>query len=425
MKGMRKIQRGRGFRGALNYALERDDEHTEPGRLIGGNMSGTNPASLGAEFKIAHTTRPDIEKPVWHQALRLPEGERLADAQWSALLDDYMGRMGFSDSHMRVYVMHDDLAGQHVHIVASRVGIDAILYLGKNENLRSTTIVRDLEKDYGLRVTLEQAQERTMPKKGELEQALRTGEKPVRMRLAEMIDANTADRPSLVALANRLTAQGVSVQIAQANTGKVSGLSFELEGIALKASQLGKAYAFQQLQKRMDYEQDRDRKPIAEWRNRNSGCDAQSGVDNSDRHDATESNAGRDGIERAASGRSIGGASRSGHDRDKPDREFDETGRRCRPGVSPGSRRAIERVSGSGATASAAIRAQLAEKRVADSRRRPIFHGAYSRVLHLAATGRTAADDRQRSTSPRHNSGVAAYAPSRTAISISKREIER
>lgn len=63
------------------------------------------------------------------------------------LADDYMKRMGFSDTHLRAYVLHDDKDGQHIHIVASRIdATSGKLYLGKNENLTSTRIIQILNK---------------------------------------------------------------------------------------------------------------------------------------------------------------------------------------------------------------------------------------------------------------------------------------
>ena len=66
--------------------------------------------------------------------------------QWATFADDYMTRMGFSDTHLRCYVLHDDEAGQHIHIIASRVDlVGGKLYLGRNENLISTRVIQELE----------------------------------------------------------------------------------------------------------------------------------------------------------------------------------------------------------------------------------------------------------------------------------------
>jgi len=62
-----------------------------------------------------------------------------------------MNRMGFSETHLRCYVIHDDETGQHIHIIASRVDLNGgKLYLGRNENLISTRLIHELEKDHCL-----------------------------------------------------------------------------------------------------------------------------------------------------------------------------------------------------------------------------------------------------------------------------------
>lgn len=277
MKGMQKISRGRGFRGALDYAFERDSKDAEPGRLLGGNMSGQNARQLAAEFGQVRGLRPDIEKPVWHNALRLPKDETLADAQWVAVADDYMRRMGFSEAHPRAYVLHDDADGQHIHIVASRVSTEGKVYLGKNENLASTRHIQALEREHGLTITKGPTYDAetgkiVMPdssqiKKGEIEKALRTGAAPPRQKLQRLIDDAMRDKPSAPQLAELLTAAGVTVLANMAGTGRCNGFSFELDGVAFKGSALGKAYSWKGLQERgLDYEQNRDSKELGRYR---------------------------------------------------------------------------------------------------------------------------------------------------------------
>lgn len=151
MKGMQKIKRGKNFAGVVFYALRPASHHKVDPVVVGGNMMGRLAKELIAEFGATKTLRPDVAKPVWHNSLRLPKGELLTPVQWSYIADDYMARMGFSETHLRCYVLHDDDDGQHIHIIASRASLDAgKLYLGKNENLISTRIIQELEKDYQL-----------------------------------------------------------------------------------------------------------------------------------------------------------------------------------------------------------------------------------------------------------------------------------
>ena len=275
MKGMHKISRGTGFGGALRYAFDRE-AGADAGIYVGGNMSGTDHKSLTAEFAAFRRLRPDIEKPVWHNALRLPAGERITPEQWEVIAADYMLRMGFTEQHPRVYVMHDDPEGQHIHIIASRVAIDGGVYLGRNENLASTRHIQDLERTHGLTITKGPdydpdtgrvvMPDRKTPKKGEIDKAIRTDEEPPRQMLQRLIDEAKIDRPTAPQFAERLEAAGVTVRANIASTGRMNGFSFEIDGLPFKASQLGDAYKWARLSQEVSYEQTRDFEALGRYR---------------------------------------------------------------------------------------------------------------------------------------------------------------
>lgn len=154
MKGMQKIKRGKNFSGVVQYALKPGSHHKSDPIAIGGNMLCDSAYELIAEFDGTKQLRLDVQKPVWHNSLRLLDGESLSNDQWVTIADDYMKRMGFNDTHLRCYVLHDDPAGQHIHIIASRIDIaGGKLYLGRNENLISTRIIQQLEIDHHLTKT--------------------------------------------------------------------------------------------------------------------------------------------------------------------------------------------------------------------------------------------------------------------------------
>jgi len=262
---MRKIIRGTGFRGVLDYVFKRDSATKEPGRLLGGNMSGSDPSTLASEFSVTRKLRYEVKKPVWHSSLRLPLGDTLTDEAWTRIADDYMSQLGFSDSHMRCYVLHDDAEGQHIHIVASRIGLNGSLYTGQNENLESTRIVEILEKTHGLTITKGRDDasmpSRRPPKKTELEKAIRTGQAPARVVLQLTLDeVLQAKSLSASAFVERLQAADIHVKPALATTGRLSGFSFSADGLIwLKGSDLGKPYSLAGLQKRgLTYDKDRD-----------------------------------------------------------------------------------------------------------------------------------------------------------------------
>lgn len=269
MKGMQKIRRGKSFAGIVLYALKPGSHHKKDPIVIGGNITivGNVAKDLIAEFDSTKQLRPDVQKAVWHNSLRLPKGESLTAKQWSCIADDYMTRMGFSETHLRCYILHDDEDGQHIHIIASRVSLVAgKLYLGKNENLASTRIIQQLERDYNLTRTkgpkATPAAPSPTPKlkksRNELMIEKRTGELCPKAIIQNALDELLDTRQSITDFVQKLLAQRIKAIPNIASAGKMNGFSFEYDGIAFKASQLGKGYSWTALQDKLDYQPERD-----------------------------------------------------------------------------------------------------------------------------------------------------------------------
>lgn len=253
MKGMQKIKRGKQFTGVVLYSLKSGSHHKITPYVIGGNMTGSTATELINEFEGTQLLRPDVAKPVWHNSLRLPKDESLSTRQWAAFADDYMTQMGFTDTHLRCYILHDDTDGQHIHIIASRINmVGGKLYLGKNENLISTRIINELEKVHKLTQTTpatgSQPQEKRRPSRNELMMAERTATSCSKSQLQALIDNVLTHRPDLLTFVRLLEQEGVTCKPNIATTGKMNGFSFQYQGIAFKASQLGKKYGWSSLQ---------------------------------------------------------------------------------------------------------------------------------------------------------------------------------
>ena len=262
MKGMRKIKRGKSFAGVVRYVLQSGAHHKSDPIVIGGNMLGDSACELIAEFDSTKHLRQDVAKPVWHNSLRLPDGETLSNDQWVTIADDYMKRIGFSDTHLRCYVLHDD-DGQHIHIIASRIDMaGGKLYLGRNENLISTRIISELEIAHGLTVTktapsiTPKQQKRRKVSRNEQMLSERTGLPSPKEALQQILDKSLADTPDLLTFIKRLEEAEVGWTANVASTGKMNGFSFSYRDIAFKASQLGKSYSWANLSNRLNYNPD-------------------------------------------------------------------------------------------------------------------------------------------------------------------------
>lgn len=259
-----KVERGGGFRGVLDYALGKDGGNAC--EIIGGTMSGTDPQSLAAEFRLSREARPGVARPVWHTSLALPPGDSLTSDKWAEVAADFMDGMGLGD-HQYVVIRHHDTDIQHVHIVGSRVGLDGTVWHGQFEAKKAIALTQELEVRHGLTRTkgLDDPVPAKAPSRQEIEMSVRTGDAPPRLVLQQIVDAATAEAGSVFDFMDRIEAAGAVARPNVATTGKMNGFSFEYGGIPFKGSDLGKAYTWKGLQGRgITYDQDRDGEALRE-----------------------------------------------------------------------------------------------------------------------------------------------------------------
>lgn len=250
-----KAVKGKGFRGALEYDLTK-----EGGQVLDTNMAGENPRELAAEFGEIRKLRPTLGKAVLHVSLSAAPGEKLTDEQWREIGKRYMDGMGLEKNQF-VITRHNDTEHEHIHILANRIRFDGSVTSDSQDYKRQETIMRELERDYGLqRVAPSHEAERKAPTKGEIEGGIRTGQPSARQQLQQLADAAAKDCRSFSAYQERLEAVGVElVPVVQLEGAKLSGLSYRLDGVTMNGSDLGKGYSAAGLAKRgVTYEQDRD-----------------------------------------------------------------------------------------------------------------------------------------------------------------------
>ena len=186
--------------------------------------------------------------------------------------------------------------------------------------------MREIEHEYGLQVVApSQEAERRAPTKGEIEQSVRTGAASTRQQLQALCDGAAQDCDSFTTYVERLEAVGVDVlPTVQQHGAKLSGLQYNLDGVTMKGSDLGKAYAAAGIQHRgISYEQDRDGPTVEHCRERAAAGDR--GGPDRERAPGEDRERGGVGREAGAAGPSAGGLD----GRDAPDVERD---RRHEPG---------------------------------------------------------------------------------------------
>ncbi len=163
-----KITKGCSFRGCISYVLE-DKKHLSPEEILelaSAGLSFQNRAEviaynqcfgekpeLIADFNEVRRLNDRAEKPVLHISLRLADGENLRKDQWMDASALCAHKLGFSD-HQYLAVLHKDSKGQHIHIVANRVGFDGKLLSDAHDFRKIAELSRQLELRFGLQKVL-------------------------------------------------------------------------------------------------------------------------------------------------------------------------------------------------------------------------------------------------------------------------------
>ncbi|MCC6145493.1 MAG: relaxase/mobilization nuclease domain-containing protein [Candidatus Hydrogenedentes bacterium] len=261
-----RVNRGNGFRGLLNYCFGPGERnHPDRGTLIGGNLSGTDPRSLAAEFAHSRRLRPDCKRPVWHCSLSLPAGEDLSDERFEEVARAHLENMGMDpDKHQWCLVRHVDTPHSHVHLIASRISLDGKLWHGQHEALRAIESCQELEKRFGLTLTpgLDSGKEGARINRKDIAGAQARGvaaHRIPKVQIAAALDEALQRSTSLDQFKDEAERLGVEVRYVS-NSGGIYGVSYRLtdenQEKWFKGSQVGKAYSLNSIVRRLDGELD-------------------------------------------------------------------------------------------------------------------------------------------------------------------------
>jgi hypothetical protein len=252
--------KGKSFRGALNYNLEKVEKGVA--KWLDTSFVHSNERAIMEEVRMIRVMRPNLAKYFYHTSVNFPPEENLSDERMKTIAKEYLEGMGF-DQHQFAIFRHFDADHPHFHILVNRIGYDGSVVADSQDYKRSERVLRKLEKRYGLTevISSKLAQERAMTK-NELEMMKRTDEPSFKLKLQVTIKAILDKKPTAEQFINLLEAKGINVLFNQASTGFVSGISYGYNGMQFKGAHLGNAYKWQAIKNGIGYEQERDRKAI-------------------------------------------------------------------------------------------------------------------------------------------------------------------
>lgn len=142
-----KIVQGRGFQGAVNYILDKENASL----LYAEGVRLKDKESISHSFIVQHKLNPNISKPVTHISLdfSVQDKSRLTDRFMVDVAHEYMKKMGYKDTQY-IIARHHDTDHPHIHLVINRIDNNGKRISDQNEKLRNVKICMELTKKHGL-----------------------------------------------------------------------------------------------------------------------------------------------------------------------------------------------------------------------------------------------------------------------------------
>lgn len=233
-----KTVTGSDFEGALTYGAGlRKGKAKEPGEVLPlyiSNVVAASPQLMAQQMQSVAAESKRIQKPVWHTVLSWKAGEVVTEAQKVAAVKQYCELMGAPVArHQIVVYEHKDKKHAHVHIYLNRVPVDGGPALRTSNNFyRQPKITKQISQELGMQPIPERRQsiKDVDPSK---ELARGAVQQAVQRLLAEQ------RRGGEQWFQEKLRQQQIDVRYTHDKGGILRGVSFELNGVAVKGQEVG------------------------------------------------------------------------------------------------------------------------------------------------------------------------------------------
>src|SRR5690606_11459505 len=113
--------KGKGFRGALRYNLEKVEKGVA--EILDHSFASTVEKTILTEIQMVRIQRPNLKKFFYHTSINFPPGEDLPNDNMRQIGLDYLQANGFTQ-HQYIMFRHYDADHPHLHILVNRIGYD-------------------------------------------------------------------------------------------------------------------------------------------------------------------------------------------------------------------------------------------------------------------------------------------------------------
>ncbi len=216
--------------------------------LIAEGVRGHDYKLMAEDFQTQQQLRPDKKKACFHSILSFYPGERPSDETMKEIALKYLKELRILNTQYAIS-KHTDKAHLHLHIVANMVNNEGRVISDSWIGLRGKKIAQRLTQEYKLIPAIEKNLRLT-----NLEALSNSEANKYKIYLA--ISENVPHCRTMEELEIRLLTQGIQTQYKyRGRTQEKQGVSFKLENISFKGSQVDRKYSLSGLEKILTLQQ--------------------------------------------------------------------------------------------------------------------------------------------------------------------------
>lgn len=232
---MAKIVQGRGFKGVLNYVLDKRKAEV----LWTGGLRLSDRNSVVQSFITQSSLNP-VSKPVAHISLDFSaqDREKLTNQKMIEIAGEYLQKMGYGNTQV-LMVRHNDTDHPHLHMVLNRIDNDGKRISDKNERIRSTKVCKELTVKHSLYFA--------KGKENVKEYRLREPDK-TKYEIYNALKSALLMCKNWQELATLLAKEGISIEFkTKGSTDKVEGIKSCKNGYSFSGSKVDKQFSFSKI----------------------------------------------------------------------------------------------------------------------------------------------------------------------------------
>lgn len=232
---MGKIVQGRGFKGVLNYVL---DKHKA--EVLWADGLRLNDRNSVVQSFITQSSINPIAKPVAHISLDFSaqDREKLTNQKMIEIAGEYLQKMGYDNTQV-LMVRHNDTDHPHLHMVLNRIDNDGKRISDRNERVRSTKVCKELTVKHGLYFA--------KGKENVKEYRLREPDK-TKYEIYNALKSALPACKNWQELVDNLKRQDITVEFkTKGSTDKVKGVKFSKHGYSFSGSKVDKQFSFSKI----------------------------------------------------------------------------------------------------------------------------------------------------------------------------------